>query len=248
MTHSPLQGKLLFPFIAPPNGGKGTQTRVLTERYNLPTFDMGATFRAITKGEPDSDLAKRIKQYTDAGQLVPIQTVMEVFKKGFEQLAAQHQNAKGFILDGFPRSLEQANALLQLCQDWGAQIGKAIYLNVPDEVVKNRAVGRRFCTKDAQHVYNILSDSQKPKNKRVENGQDVWLCDVDSEPLEQRADDMPQKVETRLTSFRDDTQPVIDLFRTQGKLFEVNGNQPVQDVTRQITGEIEPVLNLSPSN
>src|SRR5689334_3434828 len=117
-SQSILSGKLLFPFVAPPNGGKGTQTRILSERYKLPTFDMGGTFRAILKEGQDPELAEELKFYMSQGKLVPVQTVLKVFTKGFEALAAKSPDAKGYILDGFPRNVEQAEGLMALCQQW----------------------------------------------------------------------------------------------------------------------------------
>ncbi len=253
---SQLQGKLLFPFIAPPNGGKGTQTRILSERYNLPVFDMGATFRHITKNEPESDLAKEIRKFMDAGKLVPIETVMKVFVKGFEALVASNPTSKGFILDGFPRSLEQSNALLDLCNQWKAKIGKAIFLNVPSEVVTKRATGRRFCPVDEQ-IYNIFSDQQKPQRQKTDQnglpakddaGLDIWLCDRHDAELELRSDDRPEKVKERLDSFEKETQPVLEQFKARGELAEVNGNQPVDKVTQDITQHVQPVLELTPAS
>lgn len=256
MTTSPLEGKKLIPFIAPPNGGKGTQTKILRDRYGIPTFDMGATFRAILKEGSDPALADELNKYMSQGKLVPLETVMKVFTKGFEDLARQYPAAKAFILDGFPRDLGQANALIDLCKKWGAGIASAVYLNVGKETVKKRATGRRFCTKDASHVYNVNDPKFAPKNKKLDAtgqpvkdalGNDVWLCDEDGADLFIRDDDKPETVEKRLVEYERSTNPIIDTFRQRGELAEINGEQPPEEVTRQIEQALGPVLNKTPS-
>ncbi len=259
-TSNPLQGKLILPFIAPPNGGKGTQTKILNDQYNLPTFDMGGTLRKVRKDEPNSELAQELSSYMDQGKLVPLNTLMKVFKVKFEELAANNPNAKGFILDGFPRSREQADALLSLCQEWGANIAKVIYLNVSNAIVKDRSTGRRFCTVDGSHVYNVgVNAPQKlrPSTKKTnadgtvatdDKGREIWLCDKDQAELEVRKDDEPEKVEIRLTEYREQTEPVIQLFKDRNELAEVNGEQELAKVTHDIKSFVEPLLGLTPSN
>jgi len=252
---TPLAGKLLFPFIAPPNGGKGTQTKILSSRYKLPTFDMGATFRAIMKGGADPALAEELKSYMNQGRLVPVETVMKVFTKGFEQLAAANPEARGFILDGFPRNVDQADALMVLCEKWGAKIGKVIYLAVGMETVERRATGRRF-SQDASRVYNVYEPQFMPKNKKLNadgsvtmdaKGREIWLDDVDNLELVLRPDDEPEAVQERLKVYAAETDPIIDKFRASGDLVEINGEQPPEKVTQAIESVIQPVLGLSPA-
>lgn len=252
---SPLNGKLLFPFVAPPNGGKGTQTQILSQRYNLPTFDMGSTFRAILKEGSDPQLKAELESFMSAGKLVPVETVVKVFKKGFEQLALQNPEAKGFILDGFPRSQEQASALATLCEEWQAQVAKVIYLNVPLEVVKARATGRRFCSKDARHVYNVNDPKLAPKDKAFNadgsvkadaQGREIWLCPADDAELIVRADDEPQTVEKRLVEYCNETDPLIAYYRQTQELAEINGDQSPDRVTQSIEAVIHPILALTP--
>lgn len=234
-----LKDKLLFPFIAPPNGGKGTQTRILSERYGLPTFDMGATFRAILKEGTDPELAEELKSFMNQGKLVPIETVMKVFTKGFLELAAKHPQTKGFILDGFPRSLEQANALRHLVSESHAHIGKVIYLNVSIPTVEKRSTGRRFCSKDAGHVYNIYEPKFQPK---AEN-----QCDIDGAELIIRPDDEPATVQKRLVEYSTETDPIIAFFKQAGLLAEINGEQQPELVTADIEKHVHPILALTPS-
>jgi len=252
---NPLNGKLLFPFVAPPNGGKGTQTQILSQRYNLPTFDMGSTFRAILKQGSDPELKAELESFMNNGKLVPVETVVKVFKKNFELLAAQSPEAKGFILDGFPRSQEQAAALAELNKAWHAQLGKVIYLNVPLDVVKSRSVGRRFCSQDARHVYNIQDVKLAPQSKKLAldgtvetdaQGREIWLCPIDDAELIVRADDEPQTVEKRLVEYCKETDPLIDYYRQTQELAEINGDQSPERVTQSIEAVIHPILALTP--
>lgn len=246
-----LEGKLLFPFIAPPNGGKGTQTRILSEKYGLPTFDMGTTFRGILKEGRDPQLKAELESYMGNGKLVPVETVVKVFKKNFEALAAAHPDVKGFILDGFPRNREQAAAMELLSQEWGTQPGKVIYLEVSLDVVRARAIGRRFCSLDPRHVYNVNNPSLLPKHKHLHSdgtvevdvqGREVWLCDEDGAPLVVRPDDEPQTVEKRLTEYRQETDPLVDYFRTHHLLVEVDGEQPPEKVAESINAIVQPLM------
>ena len=246
-NHRQLNGKILVPFIAPPNGGKGTQTKVISAKYGLPTFDMGATFRSILKENADPVLASELKFYMSQGKLVPVKTVLQVFTKGFTTLVDKHPQARGFILDGFPRNADQAKGLLTLCEEWGASMPTVIYLNVGLDVVTQRSTGRRFCSLDTSHLYNIYAPKFKPKNKRIGgDGQpvkdaqerEVWVCDLDGNDLIVRADDEPDTVQKRLVEYENETNPIISFFADQKLLAEINGDQQPEI----ITGEIEAVL------
>jgi adenylate kinase len=251
-----LSGKLIFPFVAPPNGGKGTQTRILSERYHLPTFDMGGTFRAILKEGKAPELAAELKSFMEQGKLVPIQTVLKVFTEGFLDLVNRYPDAKGYILDGFPRNVEQAEGLMTLCEQWQAQVAKVIYLKVSMQVVEQRATGRRFCSRDAAHVYNIHEPRFMPKSKKLNpdgtvakdaHGQDIWLCELDQAELIVRPDDEPQTVQKRLKEYAQETDPLVETFRQAGLLAEVDGEQPADKVTQDIEAVLQPLLGLTPT-
>lgn len=252
MMSTILQGKLLFPFIAPPNGGKGTQTRILSERYKLPTFDMGATFRSIFKDNLDPEMLAVIQGHQErmnAGGLLPDDVVAMVFEKHFSAFAARYPEAPGFILDGFPRTRGQAEALDQLCQQWGAHLAKVIYLNVSLPVVEKRATGRRVCSRDEGHVYNIKEPKFAPKQQKTnEQGQTVWLCDLDQAELIIRKDDEAATVQKRLAEYQTLTDPLIGYYRQRGDLVEINGEQPAEQVTQEIETVLQPLLGLSPAS
>lgn len=241
--------KLLFPFIAPPNGGKGTQTHVLATQYGLPAFDMGATFRSILKDGSDVELKAELDSYMNKGRLVPIETVVKVFEKSFQKLVDANPGASGFILDGFPRNLEQAYALEAFCKRSGSQlsVAKAIYLNVGLDVVKRRAIGRRFCSDNPRHVYNIFIESLMPVSQSGNSKEplsDSWLCPVDSAALVLREDDKVETVEKRLIEYQKETDPLIDYFRSNGMLLEVDGELSPEEITLKIMSCITPLLKV----
>jgi adenylate kinase len=246
---------LLFPFVAPPNAGKGTQTQVLSQRYVLPVFDMGATFRAIMKEGADPEAKAELETYMNAGRLVPIATVAKVFKQHFETLARRFPEARGFILDGFPRNAEQAQVFDALCREWGARVGAVVYLRVSSETVERRATGRRFCSVDARHLYNINNPALAPHTKKMTpdgpaldaKGREIWLCDHDQAELIIRPDDEPEKVRVRLEEYTKETEPLLARLRTEDLLLEIDGENPPEQVTQAIEAHFQPLLSLSPT-
>lgn len=243
-----LKGKFLLPFVAPPNAGKGTQTQILVDQYSLVTFDMGATFRAIMKEGADPEAKEELSKYINAGRLVPVETVAKVFKQHFEALALRSPEVKGFILDGFPRSAEQAEVLETLCATWGISVAKVIYLSVSTETIKTRATGRRFCSADPLHVYSVSNAKLAPKSKKEgavdEKGRQIWLCDHDQAELIVRPDDEPEKVTVRLEEYDNGTRPLLDYYRQKNLLFEVNGEESPAEVSQHISVEMDTLLGL----
>ncbi len=234
-----LQGKKLFPFIAPPSGGKGTQTAALLKTFpeQLGKFDMGATFRTAIK-DPENPLGQKIRDAMQAGQLVDISIVMQLFEKGLKDEAKAHPNLTAFILDGFPRNVEQLDNLLALCAKEGASVAQAFYLDVPEQVIIDRSAGRAFC-----HHCN------EPFNLRIQ-GMDIHECvetkrtitPSDTADYYQREDDAEATVRKRLQSFSDETQPMIARFREKGLLNDVNGNRAPEAVTAELLKQMEGYL------
>jgi adenylate kinase len=227
--HSPLERKLLFPFIAPPNGGKGTQTRRLSAHFGIPKVDTGALLRE--KAKEDTPLGLHIRERQHAGQLVDTPVVLEVLKTELLSLLAITPDVPGFILDGFPRNREQADGLFEMCHDLGARVARAIYIKVPEEEILRRAVNRRICPVDGA-IYNLLTNPPKREG----------LCDIDGTPLIQRVDDQPEKVRTRLHSFEEETRPMIARFRQAHILAKIDGNRTVEAISEDIIQEMAPFL------
>lgn len=238
LTQSPLsENVVFFPFIAPPNGGKGTQTQLLSDRFNLPRVDMGSMLRAVAK--EDSPLGQRVQERLSAGQLVSIEIVISVLEDGIgKQLAARKEQSnqkQGFILDGFPRNAEQTQALLAMCERTGAQIAKAFYLDVPYAEIEARAVNRRICA-DCGAIYNLASKAPKQAD----------VCDVcGGTHLEHRIDDQPEKVQARLQGFDAETLPLLATLEAKGLLSRINGNRPVADITQELCEQVAACLNFN---
>jgi adenylate kinase len=223
---SDLSSVLFFPFIAPPNGGKGTQTSLLATRYGMPRIDMGSLLRVIAK--EDSPLGLSVQDRLAQGQLVDIGIVIDVLKDGIEkQLKLNPPKGNqplGFILDGFPRNVEQTEALMAMCEATGAKMAAAIYLNIPNEAIIERAANRRICA-DCGAIYNLASKAP------IQAG----ICDVcGGVHLEHRTDDQPEKVQIRLAGYALETVPVLAYFENKGLLKTINGDAPVEKISQEL--------------
>jgi adenylate kinase len=225
-SQSDLSSVLFFPFIAPPNGGKGTQTSLLATRYGMPRVDMGSLLRAIAK--EDSPLGLKVQERLAQGQLVDIGIVIDVLKDGIEKQLKlnppKDNEPLGFILDGFPRNVEQTEALMTMCEKTGATMAAAIYLNVPNEAIVERAANRRICA-DCGAIYNLAS---KPPVK-------ANLCDVcGGVRLDHRTHDQREKVQIRLAGYALETVPVLTYFEDKGLLKTINGDAPVAQISQEL--------------
>lgn len=229
-----LKGKILLPFIAPPNGGKGTQTVALSQYFNIPKVDMGGMLRETAK--ENTPLALIVRETQAKGQLVSLDIVMQVLEHGLRTIIEKNPTVPAFILDGFPRNLAQAEKLMELCEKEGAVIKQVFYLEVPDDIITERAINRRFC-ETCGEIYNLTTKPPKTAN----------LCDIDAGPLYQRNDDMPDKVKVRLQSFAEETMPLIDFFEQKGLLAIIDGNRPVADVQADLIKAIAPLIGSVPA-
>jgi len=191
-----------------PGSGKGTQAKKLTEKYGTAQVSTGDIFRAALKeGTP---MGLKAKTYMDKGELVPDDVVVGVVK---ERLA-KPDLADGFMLDGFPRTLPQAEALDKMLSDLGAVIDHAILVDVPDGELMKRLTGRRTCrNSDCGKMYHIMFN--KPKKEGV--------CDACGSELYQRDDDSEATIRERLNVYNEQTAPLIDYYQNKGLLARVNG-------------------------
>ena len=210
---SDLSSVLFFPFIAPPNGGKGTQTSLLATRYGMPRIDMGSLLRVIAK--EDSPLGLSVQDRLAQGQLVDIGIVIDVLKDGIE---------KQLKLNPPKGNVEQTEALMAMCEATGAKMAAAIYLNVPNEAIIERAANRRICA-DCGAIYNLASKAP------IQAG----ICDVcGGVHLEHRTDDQPEKVQIRLAGYALETVPVLAYFENKGLLKTINGDAPVEKISQEL--------------
>jgi len=208
---------LRLVFLGPPGVGKGTYASAISKKYGIPHISTGDIFREeIKKG---SELGKKVKSYVDAGKLVPDDIVIEVVKRRL----SMDDCKKGFILDGFPRTLAQAEALDKI-----TKIDLALNFVAPDEVIIERISGRRVCLKCGA-IYHVVY--MPPKVRGV--------CDKCGGSLIQREDDKPEVVKERLAIYRERFSPIIDYYKKKGILVEVYAGEPAEKVIPKIIKVLE---------
>lgn len=200
--------------IGPPGVGKGTQSELLTSHYGCIPLSSGAIFRSEI--EAKTDLGEMAKRYIDAGRLVPNGVTIQMMAK---RLRTPEVLKNGFILDGFPRTVEQAEALDQLLTELEQPLRVVVSLDADDEVIVNRLSGRMGCTRCGA-IYH--ANNKPPKRE--------WICDVCNSPLFVRDDDQPETIRNRLRVFKENTAPVVEHYRKKGLLLTVCGEQPPKEV------------------
>jgi adenylate kinase len=216
-----LMSELNLILLGPPGAGKGTQAARLTEDFHLPYIATGDMLRAAVKeGTP---LGKQAKEYMDRGDLVPDDVIIGMILDCMEGPDC----ADGFLLDGYPRNVEQAKALEQAMQSKERGVTAAILIDVADEEVVKRISGRRVCQKSG-HVYNVFSDP--PKHDDV--------CDQDGSRLVQREDDAEDVVRNRLSVYHDQTAPLVSFYEERGVLKRFDGTRSPTEVHDHIRATI----------
>ncbi len=203
--------------LGPPASGKGTQAAILKDYLGLPHVASGDLFRYNLKHQ--TPLGLQAKTYMDRGALVPDDVTIAMV---LDRLA-QEDCAGGALLDGFPRTLAQAQALDHALAEHGRRISRVLNIQVPDDVLVERVSGRRIC-RTCGETYHIRF--KPPKTPGV--------CDLDGGELYQRDDDKPETVRNRLSVYWKQTSPLVDYYRQQGVLVDIDGNQPIEDVTAQL--------------
>ncbi|MEW6662795.1 MAG: adenylate kinase [Bacillota bacterium] len=203
--------------MGPPGAGKGTQAEVLTKKLEIPHISTGDMFRkALKEGTP---LGRKAKEFMDAGQLVPDQVTVGIV----EERLAEEDCQKGFLLDGFPRTVPQAEALKELLQKKGVTLDAVLNIKVPAEKLVSRLTGRRVC-RNCGATYHVLYNPP----------QEAGVCGHCNGELYQRGDDREDTVRNRLAVYEGQTAPLISYYDTQGLLRDVNGDQPIEDVLAEI--------------
>jgi len=204
-------------FLGPPGAGKGTQAKILVEKYEIPQISTGDMLREHVKN--GTELGLKAKEYMEKGQLVPDEIILGMVKERLSQPDAQ----KGFILDGFPRTVAQAEALDKMLDEMGKKIEYVLALMVPDEELVTRLTGRRTCKKCGM-MYHIKFKPPKEEGK----------CDACGGELYQRPDDNEETVRNRLKVYHETTAPLIDYYRKKGVLYEIDGAKTIEEITQQI--------------
>jgi len=203
--------------LGPPGSGKGTQGERLTEDFQLPYYATGDILRAAVR--EGTELGVEAREYMDRGDLVPDEVIVGVIAERIDD----HEAEDGFILDGFPRTIPQAEALDAKMQELGRELTASVLIDVDDGEVVRRLGGRRTCVKNG-HVFHVEFDP--PKNEGV--------CDVDGSRLEIREDDKPEVIRHRLEQYREKTEPLISYYEGVGILKRVDGARPPDEVSDRI--------------
>jgi len=207
--------------LGPVGAGKGTQARRIARKYEVPHIASGDLLRGHR--QRDTELGRQAKSYMDRGALVPDDLVITMIVDRMRQPDANH----GVLLDGFPRTLAQASALDRELEEEGRLLKMALYLEVPVDVLIERAAGRWTC-RTCQTTYNYLANPP-----RLEG-----VCDLDGGELYQREDDRVEVVSERIKVYIQDTVPVVDYYRERGILSEIDGTQDIESVARDIERQL----------
>ncbi len=203
-------------FLGPPGAGKGTHAKEVSQTLNIPHISTGDIFREHVKNQ--TELGIKVKSYLDSGSLVPDELVWEVVKDRISKEDCKN----GFILDGFPRTIPQAEMLEKYLKEKNAVI-KVIYLDASDELVIKRLSARRVC-KNCGAIYNLIS--MPPKKDGI--------CDICGGELYQRSDDKPEVIKQRLETYYKETQPLIDYYRNKGIMYTISAEKEREEVLNEI--------------
>ena len=204
--------------LGAPGAGKGTQAKMIADKYGVPHVSTGDIFRANIKN--GTELGKKAKTYMDQGLLVPDELTVKILLDRVSQPDCKN----GYVLDGFPRTIPQAEVLDKALAELGESIDYAIDVDVPDENIVKRMSGRRACV-GCGATYHIVYNPTKVEGK----------CDACGADLILRDDDKPETVEKRLNVYHEQTQPLIDYYKAKGILKEVDGTVDMKDVFAAIT-------------
>jgi len=209
-------------FMGPPGAGKGTQAKRISMKYNIPHISTGDMLReAVAKG---TELGMKVKKIMEKGELVSDELINQIV----EERLSQEDCKNGFILDGYPRTLAQAQELESILQKLSKKLDLALFVDVPEEKLVLRITSRRVCPKCGK-VYNLIS--LKPKNDE--------LCDDCGVRLIQRDDDKEETVRQRYKVYMESTQPLIDYYKNKGILEVVDGDNDIDEVTNNIIKILE---------
>ncbi len=203
--------------------GKGTQAALIKDSLQIPHITSGGLFRAMK--DQDTPLARQVQDIMARGELVPDDVTIQIVRARITEPDA----ADGFILDGFPRTRPQAEALDALMAELGRGLSAVVYLHIADEEAVERISGRLQCEQDERHIYH-----RKHNPPQVDG-----VCDIDGGKLFTRADDQPDAVRKRIAAFHEKTRPLLDYYREQGLLVEIDAEKPIDAVTEGVLSALQ---------
>ena len=206
-------------FIAPPAAGKGTQAELVVEKYNIPHISTGDILREISK--EDSEIGNYVKETLASGQLVKDDITYQLI----EDRLNKDDCKKGFIIDGFPRNIDQAYQYDKILDKLGYEVGNVILINIDRKTLEKRITGRRLCEK-CNAIYNINDEKSSPKQESI--------CDECGGKLYQRSDDNLESFNTRYEIYLSKTEPIIKHYKDMGVLKEVDGNDTIENIFQSI--------------
>ena len=213
----PTDERLFMVLLGAPGAGKGTQAERLSENLGIPQVSTGDLFRENLKKE--TELGLLAKQYMESGELVPDEVTVGMVRERLSRSDA----AKGAILDGFPRTIAQAEALEELLHDMGEKLDTVPYIKVPEDVLLARLAGRWTCRKCGAMYHELFSPPQEP-----------GVCDKCGGELYQRPDDTPETQKHRIKVYFEQTAPLIDYYRDKGLLVEVDGRPGIEEIQAEL--------------
>jgi adenylate kinase len=210
--------------LGPPGAGKGTQAKRIAQELDLPHISSGDIFRENLKNR--TELGQQAEAYMNRGELVPDDLTIAMI----QERLSRPDTSKGSILDGFPRTPAQAEALSEMLKDFGGQIDAVPYIRVPEEVLVERLTGRWTCRAQG-HIFHEKYNPPKEPGK----------CDYDGSELYQREDDKAETVINRIRVYQEQTQPLIDYYRERGLLIEIDGTHSIDEVTTELLAALSKV-------
>ncbi len=214
-------------FMGAPGAGKGTQAQILREEFGLPQVASGDLFRDNLKRM--TPLGQHARTFMDKGELVPDDVTIDMIRQRLREADA----AQGAVLDGFPRTIAQAEGLDKLLAEFGGKVNVALYLNVRESVLLERLSGRWVCRGPQQHTYHLVFNPPKAPGQ----------CDVCGAELYQREDDQAEVQARRIKVFMEQTAPLIKFYTGRGQLIRIDGEQPVARVTAEMRAAVQNALS-----
>lgn len=208
--------------VGPPGAGKGTQAKSIAEKYNIPHISTGDMFRKALREQ--TPMGQKAKLYMDRGELVPDDVTIGLVKERLSEADCQN----GYMLDGYPRTIAQADALEKLLTSWNSQLDHVVNISSSDKVVVARLTGRRSCL-ECGAVYHMLFNPPKKDS----------LCDICGHELVQRKDDNEETVVNRLNVYKKQTEPLLNYYQKRNLLRDINGEQSLAKVFEEICEVLE---------